>query len=242
MPSRSGPEFAGVLFDLFGTLIPASPTSRRRPHLHEMARRLGVEPAGFETDWIDSFDDRARGRLGSLRETVLRLAERRGGRPTEAAVREAVEIRLGFTRSLLESCGPVLPALASLRHAGFRLAVVSDTSDETPTLWSSSRLAPMFDATVFSCEEGICKPEPGMYRTALGRLGLPPERCAYVGDGGSFELTGAAAVGLRPFLFRFPSAETEDARYRPDTEFRGPRLGDLGDLLGVLRPVRSAES
>jgi putative hydrolase of the HAD superfamily len=124
------------------------------------------------------------------------------------------------------------PGLDALIRAGRPLAVVSDCSVETPRLWSSTQLGQRIQATVFSCVEGIYKPDPRMYGRGLQLLGLPAERCAFVGDGGSRELTGAAAVGLRAFQYRFPGDEgLPDARYDPDTEWRGPILQDLRDLL-----------
>jgi putative hydrolase of the HAD superfamily len=80
--------------------------------------------------------------------------------------------------------------------------------------------------------EGFCKPDPRMYKLALERLRLPADRCAFVGDGGSRELSGAESVGLAAFLYRFPEEPTGlEARYDPDTEWKGRALNDLSDLL-----------
>jgi putative hydrolase of the HAD superfamily len=231
-PATSGRRFDGALIDLFGTLIPAAPRVSRAPHLHEMARILGADPTTFEREWAGSFADRVLGRLGPLDATIRHLAGRQGIYPTDDEVGRALATRLAFTRQLFEACGPVLPSLDALRDAGIRLSVVSDTSDETPRLWDSTPLAQRVDATVFSCQEGCCKPDPRMYRLGLQRLGLPAERCAYVGDGGSRELTGAESEGLSAFMYRFPGAtDGPDARYDPDVEWRGTTLRDLGELI-----------
>ena len=232
MPKETHGAFQGVLVDLFGTLVPALSRQARNPHLLEMGEVLGLDPVSFAADWGESFRDRVVGQLGSLEETVRRISARQGLAPSADGVRRAVGIRLAFSRSLLDSCRPVLPALDALRSAGLRLAVVSDTSAETPRLWSSSPLRSRFDATVFSCETGFCKPDPRMYLLALERIGLPADRCAFVGDGGSHELTGATAVGLSAFLYRFPNEGTDpDPRYDPDTNWNAPPLRDLRDLL-----------
>jgi putative hydrolase of the HAD superfamily len=233
--SREAP-LEGVLIDLYGTLVPAVSRLNRASHLHAMAKILGVDPVSFENDWAESIGERVFGHLGSLEETVVAIAGRQGIRPASDGVRRAVEIRLAFSRSTLDSCGPVLPGLDALRAAGLRLAVVSDCSEETARLWPSTLLGERIKATVFSCSEGVCKPNPTMYRLALERLGLPSGRCAYVGDGGSRELTGATAMGLAAYLYRFPGDEGEpDARYDPDTAWSGPELGDLRELLSTVR-------
>jgi putative hydrolase of the HAD superfamily len=237
MPLKVRPLLEGVLVDLFGTLVPDGPRSSRAPHLHEMARILGADPVAFERDWAGSLDERCRGSLGTLEQTIGHTAGRQGIVPPADRLRLAVETRLSFTRSQLESCGPVLPALDALRSAGLRLAVVSDCSEEPVRLWSSVALGQRIETRVFSCVEGFCKPDPRMYERALDRLGLSADRCVYVGDGGSRELTGAESVGLSAFLYRFPQERTDvDTRYDPDIEWKGTTLGDLRDLLALGRP------
>lgn len=234
--TRSQKPFTGVLLDLYGTLVPAGPRQSRGPHLHEMARILDIDPVIFEKDWNGSFGERVSGRLGSLEETIRRIANRQGADPSPTAVLRALDVRLAFSRAQLDSCTPVLPSLDLLRRAGARLAVVSDCSEEPVLLWPTCELSARIEATVFSCREGFCKPDPRMYRRALDRLGLRPDQCAFVGDGGSRELTGAEEVGLTAFLYRFPDDPVGvDPRYDPDTQWRGVTLQDLGELLRLNR-------
>jgi putative hydrolase of the HAD superfamily len=234
-------ELRGALLDLFGTLVPSSPTGSRAAHLQEMGRLLGVDPGTFEREWAASVRERMLGRLGSVEETIRTLAGRQGVEPPEASVRRALEVRWAFTRGQLDSCGPVLPALDGLLRAGMRLAVVSDTTGEVPRLWPDCPLASRFSATVFSCEEGFGKPDPRMYRLALERLALASDDCVYVGDGGSRELTGANAFGLRAFRYRFPGPPAGPGDViDPDTEWTGPTLSSLTELLvreGAARPI-----
>ncbi len=58
-------------------------------------------------------------------------------------------------------------------------------------------MAGLFDVEVFSYEVGAVKPEPEIFELCLRRLGRRAADCVFVGDGGSNELTGARAVGLR---------------------------------------------
>ena len=224
-------RFEGILIDLWGTLLPFGDEDTRGQSLEEMARVLNVDPATFVRDWTDSIAERCVRSHGSLEQTIERLAISQGIRPSPDAVSRALEIRMEFSRALHDRVGPSLAALDALRAAGFRLAVVSDSTEETVRLWSQSTLAPRFDATVFSFVEDTCKPDARMYRAALKRLGLRPERCAYVGDGGSRELTGAEAVGLSAFKYRFPDGQQDAPRWDEDTNWSGTRLADLRELL-----------
>ena len=155
-----------------------------------------MDPDGFARSWMESFDQRVRGESGPLEQTHHRLAAVQGVHPSLGSVQRAANVRMEFARELLDSNTSVLSALDALRGAGVRLAVVSDTFDETPRLWPNTALAPRFEVAVFSCQEGARKPDPRMYQIALGRLESPASRCASVGDGGSHELTGARATGL----------------------------------------------
>jgi putative hydrolase of the HAD superfamily len=229
-----GPDrgFQGILLDLFGTLIPSGDQATRVRRLAEMAEILEVDPAAFPERWLDRFDERTQGTLGTLEETILRLAQSLGGHPSADQVRQSAEIRLEYTRQLLASCGPSLPGLDALRSAGFRLALVTNTSEETVRLWAGSPLASRMDATVFSCSEHLAKPDPRIYRLALARLGLEASECAFVGDGGNHELTGAKEVGLTAFLYRFPD-EREETAFRIDSEpdWAGGKLRTLDELI-----------
>ncbi len=226
-------RFDAVLLDLWGTLLPYAEESAREHNLAEMARTLGIDATRFTRDWIGSIGERCLGRLGSLEETIERLSLDLGGHPSSDAVRRALALRLEFSRASHDRAEPVLPALDALRAAGFRLAIVSDSTEETVRLWPQTRLAARFETVVFSFVEGVCKPDPRMYSRALERLGLPPARCIYVGDGGSRELTGAEAMGLTAFKYRYPDAHRDAPRFDEDTRWTGTSLKDLRELLAL---------
>ena len=221
-------KFRGILFDLWGTLAPTSSATALTQHLQSVVDALGADRISFARDWEESMPERCRGELGSLEETLQWVAARQAFTPTEQAIRRAAEIRLAFHRAALEASAPLLPALDELREAGMRLVLVSDATSETPRMWSSIPLGSRFAATVFSCETGFCKPDPRAYARAAELIGLAPGECAFVGDGGSRELTGATAAGLTAFLYRFPGETLDpDRRYEPDVAWKGRRLDDL---------------
>jgi putative hydrolase of the HAD superfamily len=92
----------------------------------------------------------------------------------------------------------------------------------------------MVDVEVFSCEVGLRKPDPRIYRLAAERLGVDPERCLYVGDGAYGELSGAAAVGMHAVLIRDP-ADAEIEALRPEAEeWDGPSIEDLREVTELV--------
>src|SRR5262249_39893988 len=61
-------------------------------------------------------------------------------------------------------------------------------------------LAPFLEFVVDSAEVGLEKPDPRIFHAATGRLGLPPEACAYVGDIYEIDVLGAERAGLAAIL------------------------------------------
>jgi FMN phosphatase YigB (HAD superfamily) len=62
--------------------------------------------------------------------------------------------------------------------------------------------------------------------------------CLYCGDGAYGELSGAAAVGMTPFLIADPVVDVEDSLTPEREDWAGARVSDLRELLPLL-PDRS---
>ncbi|BCJ37812.1 hypothetical protein Athai_53150 [Actinocatenispora thailandica] len=219
-----------ILFDLFGTLVPGDTGVQRDEVSRRISAVLGVDPERFAAEVQASRKDRFAGHLGDLPETMRTLAERVGGRPSPAAVDSAVRQRLALARRQLHPAPGVLAALDALRGNGWRLALVTNCSAEVPMLWRETEFADRFELAVFSSTLGHVKPDPRAYLAAVVALNLPPASCAFVGDGASDELAGAAALGLPTVL-----ADTAIADPWADTgSWTGPRIGSLADLPALL--------
>jgi len=225
------PVRAAVVFDLWGTLVPGIPPSVRDAVSHEMAADLGVDPAAFAAAYGDSYRERFLGTTGTLEETITLLAARCGGSPAAPAVLRAATRRLDLTRSLLTSDATTLSVLDELVARGLLLALVSDSSVETPELWPGSPLARRIPVTAFSCVVGARKPDPALYLHAVRRLGVLAQECVYVGDGGGGELTGAASLGMR--AVRLTTGDRATDRYDDDAAFAGVQIDTLGELLAL---------
>ncbi len=223
---------AAVVFDLWGTLVPGMPPSVRDAVSHEMAADLGVDPVAFAAAYGDSYRERFLGATGTLEETVTLLAGRCGASPAAPAARRAAARRLDLVRRLLEPDAAALSVLDELVARGLRLALVSDSSVETPEVWPDSPLARRIPVTAFSCVVGARKPDPALYLHAVRQLGVPAQQCVYVGDGGGGELTGAATLGMRAIRLSTGGARPTD-RYDDDAAFAGDEIASLDELLAL---------
>lgn len=88
-------------------------------------------------------------------------------------------------------------ALDAVAGMGLRCAVISNSDGRAESiLWSCDMLRGV-EFVVDSQVVGIEKPDPGIFRIALERLGIEPARALFVGDIRSVDEAGARAAGIR---------------------------------------------
>lgn len=87
-------------------------------------------------------------------------------------------------------------ALAALRAAGLRTAVVSDFDHRLDTVLEGLGLAAHLDTVVRAAHAGAAKPDPRIFRLALSRLDVAAREALFVGDDPERDLAGARAVGI----------------------------------------------
>jgi putative hydrolase of the HAD superfamily len=96
---------------------------------------------------------------------------------------------------------PGLPeALSRARAAGLRLGVVSNSEGRLASVLARVGLAPFFELVVDSHLEGVNKPDPEIFRRALDRMQLRPDRAVYAGDIPEVDVLGARAAGMHGVL------------------------------------------
>ena len=205
-----------VIFDMYETLV----TQFCSP-LHygtQIAEDLGLRPEEFLPGWRATEEERATGKL-TLEDTMERLMKAHGIYTPELH-RQVVEKRIAIQADCFRHLHHgILPMLSGLKERGIRIGLITNCFSEEAKLIRESELFPCFDASCLSWEEGVRKPAPAIYRTCLRRLGIAPENCLYVGDGGSFELETARSLGIQAVQatwYRQPAFEHKQAAIRQD--------------------------
>ncbi len=94
----------------------------------------------------------------------------------------------------------VFDALATLRAAGYKLGIISNNDGSLEKLLAQTNLTDKVDFALDSHVVGSEKPDPGIFRRAMGLAGVPPEACVHVGDIESADVVGAKGVGIYPVL------------------------------------------
>ena len=89
-----------------------------------------------------------------------------------------------------------IPFLTRLRDRGIKIAIVSNCTENTRAMLVAFGLDELADELVLSCEVRSAKPAAGIFRSALGRLGVRAEAAVFVDDQARF-CAGSVAVGIR---------------------------------------------
>jgi HAD superfamily hydrolase (TIGR01662 family) len=125
----------------------------------------------------------------------------------------------------------VLATLGDLRAAGYRLGLVSNVA-LLPHLMRADLdrlgIASLLDATVFSSEVGVRKPDPRIFTEALARVDVEAPQTVFVGDRLYDDISGAQAVGMRAVLTR-QFRQEEDPAITPDAVIQ--HVSELPEVL-----------
>ncbi len=101
--------------------------------------------------------------------------------------------------SVYSERGEVLSFVASLKNKGYKLALLSNT--EMPMIdFFRKKNYDFFDVTVFSCMEGIIKPDKKIYEIVLKRLGVKPHEAVFIDDKEE-NVVAAKVLGINTILF-----------------------------------------
>jgi HAD superfamily hydrolase (TIGR01509 family) len=94
----------------------------------------------------------------------------------------------------------VLPMIEALLGRA-KVALISNTNEmQWRFLRPQLPLLERFSAHVLSYELGLAKPDSEIFRTALRRVGSPPDACAFFDDVSAF-VDAAAALGIKGQVF-----------------------------------------
>ena len=184
-----------VIFDMYETLITLFNCEVYKGA--EIASDMNIPEKTFREIWDPSEDDRTLGNRSfeDVIEEILKANHIYEQELYEKIVRKRHE----FSYEVFKHIHPdIIPMLKALKDKGIKTALISNCYYEEREAIKSSELYPLFDTVCMSCEVKIKKPDDKIFMLCAERLGVRPEECLYVGDGGSHELDAARANGMRP--------------------------------------------
>lgn len=97
---------------------------------------------------------------------------------------------------------PETVALAKeLGEKGYGLYLLSNTPRRFQRFRTKLPVLEQFDGLVRSCDEGLLKPDPALYRVLFDRYGLKPEECFFIDDN-PMNVECAWHLGMRAHRFQ----------------------------------------
>jgi len=223
-----------VIFDFWGTLVPNFSLSEHKAVLGKMADLMGAPQEAFVQQWLDTVVPRMTGEFPSVHANVEAICATLSVPFDAESCEQAVQERYTYERVHITPRSTALATLSEIRQRGLKIGLISDCSIELPDLWRETEFAPLFDVTTFSAVARIKKPNPKIYQMTADQLGITCADCLYVGDGGSNELAGALAVGMRPIWLCDEAEQGTDAHRIGYRDWDGERVGDLSELLNLI--------
>jgi putative hydrolase of the HAD superfamily len=224
-----------VIFDLYDTLIwrDEAVTARARA---QIAALLGLSFDELNRRSRLHRDERMLGTIATIEALYALVAAEAGCEVGPQSIAEAARLERA---SLAESVGAYANSAAVLRELrglGFRLGLLSNSSDTAALPLACLHWESLFDAVVLSHLEGVLKPDQRIYHIASERLGVPSADCVYVADGGFGELDAAHEHGML-------TVKIEQDRQSSDygsSRYYDHLVRDVAELLPLARAWRAA--
>ena len=224
-------KYKAVIFDLFGTLVDSFPQQEYNAVLLDMAVLLDADTSDFNDSWVSAYKFRVTG-MQSIRESVEFCAKEIGVNASMSQIDAATEKIMTFTKQHLIPRLDVISTMQNLREFGLKIGIITDCATALEVFWDELPFAPLVDVPVFSSRIGVQKPSPEIYQSALDGLGVNAEDCLYIGDGGSFELTGAEKMGMTAIMIDANSSQ-DVVRYEVE-DWQGTTITSISQVLNYL--------
>lgn len=199
-----------VIFD-YGGVLSTTPFSgiaefeRRMGYpeksLAQLLFGLGASPQG-PTEEIPDHDwhllETGRLTLDDFHGRLVERSEAALGRPLDLGVYAQFLRELGVGVHWM-----VVHRVRELRAEGYRTAILTNNVREWGPYWKESIPLDLFDVVVDSCDVGLRKPDPAIFRLTLERLDVAAD-CAVFLDDTRRHVEAARQVGLHAVLVRDP--------------------------------------
>ena len=195
-----------VIFFDYGNTLASDSTERYSDIARYLVQHgLSLDHESFERGWAAAERYAAEYRRNNGRRTWLkdrvwftfcRTFLEHAFDETAGGLAEEMHAVQFFTNQLYPD---TLSTLRELRLRGYRLGVISNW--EAPTLHSQFDRFGMtgyFELILPSREAEASKPDPHIFRAALGAMNVGPDRAIHVGDSYDCDVIGARGVGITP--------------------------------------------
>ncbi|MFH1607510.1 MAG: HAD-IA family hydrolase [archaeon] len=88
-----------------------------------------------------------------------------------------------------------------LKKAGYKIAILSDQGYISQEALMLKKYTQKFDVMIVSCEVGVRKLNPKIYKLVLKKLKIPAKNCIFI-DNQDWNINSAKKLGIKTILFK----------------------------------------
>ncbi|MBI3623815.1 HAD-IA family hydrolase [Candidatus Pacearchaeota archaeon] len=89
----------------------------------------------------------------------------------------------------------------NLKKQGYKIAIISDQWHLSKEAVVDPKFIRKFSPALISCDVGLRKPDPAIYKLALKKLNLKPKECVFI-DNQPWNIKPAKKLGMKTILFK----------------------------------------
>ena len=183
-----------------------------------------------ETEAIDALLATQRSGAFTIEEAVRRFVASHEVEPDEKYVEGFKRIALDMAPAFIVPAPDAKSTLDELERRGIPRGILSNGWNPLQVL--KARRAGFNGRVIASGDLGVQKPNPRAFAALTEALGVPPERCYYIGDDPAADVAGAMSAGLQAVWL-----DNEGKTYPPGLP-KAPRVvSSLSELLSILPAV-----
>ena len=123
----------------------------------------------------------------------------------------------------------VLPTLAAIKDAGYRLGLISNFDEWLEEMLVELEVGHLFEVSIISGQVGVEKPDPQIYELALKEAKVSAQKAVHIGDSPKTDVEPSRSVGITPVLLdrynRYPNPGVARVESLSDIPSLLPSLG-----------------
>jgi len=194
-------EVKAIIFDVGGVLAIGSIPKKHRGILHHtkvheyIAKRLNISL----DQWFDSIDTTyAKTIEGKIsRAKALKIIAKN----VNVSTKKLEKIALKAYKKNFKQNKQLFKKAFELKKQKYKIGVLSDQWYLSKEALMPDKLYKKFDEVVVSCDVGVRKPNPKIYKLILKKLKLPAKHCLFI-DNQQWNIKPAKKLGMKTILFK----------------------------------------
>jgi len=192
-------EIKAIIFDVGGVLAIGESmivNNKQRNSVHlDIAKGLKISL----DQWFDSIDstyaDAIEGKIS--REKTFKIVSKN----VKTSRRKLEKIILKTYKKNFNQNKQLFKKAFELKKQGYKIAVLSDQWPTSKQALMPDKLYKKFDEVIVSCDVGVRKPNPKIYKLILKKLKLPAKQTLFI-DNQEWNIKPAKKLGMKTILYK----------------------------------------